>query len=207
MNKDILTNPDLLEYWALTRGAKSVLTVSDVLSLGIHVRCFDVIPKSISPIRWNDGLGSITFGGSTYTPFPDLVTDSLPSFTEEKQIVNSSVTFKISNVNSSTRALSLGGAFKEAAVNIYMVILNPANGAVLDYWRMYSGFIDFITATTNPITATNELTVSVDSIYKQLDLQTRTLTANSVYKSYYPNDNIMSLLGVVNSGQTWRYKK
>ncbi|WP_368894184.1 DUF2163 domain-containing protein [Kluyvera ascorbata] len=206
MNKDIFTNPDLLEYWALYREPKNELTISDVLSMGVHVRCFDVIPKAVTPIYWNDGLSTISFGGSTYTPFPDLITDSLPSFTEEKQIVNSSITFKISNVNTTTRALSLGGAFKEAKVNLYLAILNPANGEVLDYWRLFSGYIDFITATTNPLNAKNELTVSVDSVYKQLDLQTRTLAANSVYQSYYPGDNMMSLLGVINSGQTWRYK-
>lgn len=206
MNKDIFTNPDLLEYWALYREPKNELTISDVLSMGVHVRCFDVIPKAVTPIYWNDGLSTISFSGSTYTPFPDLITDSLPSFTEEKQIVNSSITFKISNVNTTTRALSLGGAFKEAKVNLYLAILNPANGEVLDYWRLFSGYIDFITATTNPLNAKNELTVSVDSVYKQLDLQTRTLAANSVYQSYYPGDNMMSLLGVINSGQTWRYK-
>ncbi|EBD2228824.1 DUF2163 domain-containing protein, partial [Salmonella enterica] len=27
-----------------------------------------------------------------------------------------------------------------------------------------------------------------------------------VYQSYFPGDQIMSLLGVVNSGQTWKYK-
>ncbi|MCQ7289899.1 DUF2163 domain-containing protein, partial [Salmonella enterica] len=106
----------------------------------------------------------------------------------------------------SVRALSLGGALKDAQVNLYMVILNPATGDVLDYWRMYTGFIDFIEATANPISTTNELTVTVNSVYKQLDLQTRTLAANSVYQSYYKGDEIMSLLGVVNSGQTWRYK-
>ncbi|ECB8418731.1 DUF2163 domain-containing protein, partial [Salmonella enterica subsp. enterica serovar Havana] len=26
------------------------------------------------------------------------------------------------------------------------------------------------------------------------------------YQSYFPGDQIMSLLGVVNSGQTWKYK-
>lgn len=206
IGNDVLTNPDLIEYWNLYREHKDVVTIPDVLSLGVHIRCFEVIPKNITPLYWSDGLGTVSFGGSTYTPFPDLITDSLPSFTEEKQIVNSAVTFKVSNVNQSTRALSLGGAFKEAKVNIYLAILNPANGEVLDYWRMFSGYIDFITASTDPISKKNELTVSVDSIYKQLDLQTRTLAANSVYQSYYPGDNMMSLLGVINSGQTWRYK-
>ncbi|MBJ9240875.1 DUF2163 domain-containing protein [Citrobacter braakii] len=207
MNPNILTNPALLEYYNLFRGTnKTVLTIMDVLSMGVHVRAFDVIPKSIPPFYWNDGLNPITFGGTQYTPFPDLVTDSLPAFSEEKQIVNAAMTFKISNVNGSVRALSLGGALKDAQVNLYMVILNPATGDVLDYWRMYTGFIDFIEATANPISTTNELTVTVNSVYKQLDLQTRTLAANSVYQSYYKGDEIMSLLGVVNSGQTWRYK-
>lgn len=207
MNPSIFTNPDLLAYYNLVRGTnKTVLTMMDVLSIGVHVRCFDVIPVHVPPFYWTDGLNPITFGGAQYTPFPDLITDSMPVFSEEKQIVNTAITFKVSNVNSSVRALSLGGALKGAKVNIYMVILNPANGDVLDYWRMYSGFIDFIEATTNPISTTNDLTVTVNSVYKKLDLQTRTLAANAVYQSYYPGDQMMSLLGVVNSGQTWRYK-
>ncbi|EEW4124938.1 DUF2163 domain-containing protein, partial [Escherichia coli] len=36
--------------------------------------------------------------------------------------------------------------------------------------------------------------------------QMRTLAANSIYQSYFPGDNYTSLLGTVNSGQTWRYK-
>lgn len=48
MNPNILTNPALLEYYNLFRGAnKTVLTIMDVLSMGVHVRAFDVIPKSI----------------------------------------------------------------------------------------------------------------------------------------------------------------
>ncbi|MDA8518960.1 DUF2163 domain-containing protein [Citrobacter sp. Igbk 16] len=207
MNPSIFTNPDLLEYYNLFRGGdKTVLTVPDILSLGVHVRCFDVIPTRVAPFFWCDGLNPVSFNGTQYVPFPDLITDSLPTFSEEKQIVNASLTFKVSNVNSSVRALSLGGGLKDAKVNLYMVILNPANGEVLDFWRMYSGFIDTIQANTSPIDGQNDLTVNVNSVYKQLDLQTRTLAANAVYQSYYPGDQMMSLLGVVNSGQTWNYK-
>lgn len=47
----VFTNPDLLEYWNLTRGgSKTKLTVTELLSLGIHVRCFDILPTSIDPI-------------------------------------------------------------------------------------------------------------------------------------------------------------
>ncbi|MDV0678309.1 DUF2163 domain-containing protein [Citrobacter freundii] len=207
MNPSIFTNPDLLEYWELMRGEKKTsLNVMEVLSLGVHVKCFDVLPTRVPAIYWTDGLGTVTLGNRSYISYPDLVTDTLPAFTEERKIHNAALTFKISNVNTSTRALALSGAFKDAKVNIYMVILNPANGSVLDYWNMYSGFIDFFESSTDPIQGKNEMTVNLNSIYKQLDLQSRTICANSVYQSYWPGDEIMSLLGIVNSGQTWKFK-
>ncbi|MDI7893085.1 DUF2163 domain-containing protein, partial [Salmonella enterica subsp. enterica serovar Anatum] len=129
--------------------------------MGIHVKCFDVIPKAIDSIHWTDGLGEVTLGGTLYVPFPDLITDSLPSFTEEKQITNTNINFKISNVSNTTRILALGGAFKDAKVNIYLAILNPATGDVLDYDLMYSGFIDYIEAEADPMNEKNELTVQL----------------------------------------------
>ncbi|MGU0044315.1 hypothetical protein ACVXHA_26430 [Escherichia coli] len=39
--------------------------------------------------------------------------------------------------------LAMGGAFKDAKVNIYVTILNSATGAVLLNDLMYSGFIDY----------------------------------------------------------------
>lgn len=104
MNAGVFTNPDLLEYWNVFRGGnKKQLTLTEVLSMGIHVKCFDVIPKAIDSIHWTDGLGEVTLGGTLYVPFPDLITDSLPSFTEEKQIpiqilISRSVMFPILHV-------------------------------------------------------------------------------------------------------------
>lgn len=207
MNANVFTNPDLLEYWNLFRGGdKKRLTITEVLSMGIHVKCIDVLPRTISGIHWNDGLSTVEVGGTQYVPFPDLITDSLPSFTEEKQITNTNINFKVSNVSNTTRILALSGGLKDAKVNIYITLLNPATGAVLDHDLMYSGFIDYIEAEADPMNQKNELTVQLNSVYKQLDLQTRTLCANSVYQSYFPGDEIMSLLGVINSGQTWKYK-
>ncbi|HBH5350578.1 TPA: DUF2163 domain-containing protein, partial [Escherichia coli] len=63
----VFTNPDLLEYWNLTRGGnKTKLTVTELLSLGIHVRCFDILPTSIDPIFFNDGLKDLSIGGKNY---------------------------------------------------------------------------------------------------------------------------------------------
>ncbi|EEW3260007.1 DUF2163 domain-containing protein [Escherichia coli] len=207
MPDDILSNKDLVDYYNLCRGtSKTKLTVPDLFSIGVHVRCFDVLPTSIDPIFFNDGLIDLNISGKNYVAFPDLVTDSLPSFSEEKQIANTSISFKVSNVNQSIYILAMGGALKEAKVNIYVAILNPATGAVLLNDLMYSGFIDYCETTVNPMDQKNEMTVNVNSVYKQLDLQTRTIAANSVYQSLFPGDQYVSLLGVVNSGQTWKYK-
>ncbi|MDS0826500.1 DUF2163 domain-containing protein [Serratia marcescens] len=205
---ELLTNPDLLQYWNLTRGGnKTKLTITELMSLGVHCRAIDVFPKNaIPPIFWTDGFVDLNINGTQYTSFPDLISDSFPSFTETKEINNNSINFKVSNVNDSTRTLALGGAFREAKVNIYLVILNPADNSVLNSTLMFSGFIDYIQAEADPNAAKNEMSVYLNSVYKKLDLQPRTIAANSVYQSYYPGDEYFSLLGQVNANQSWRYK-
>lgn len=50
MNENILTNVQLLQYWNLVRGGnKTKLTITELMSLGVHVICFDVIPKGTVP--------------------------------------------------------------------------------------------------------------------------------------------------------------
>ncbi|HAT5009549.1 TPA: DUF2163 domain-containing protein [Serratia marcescens] len=205
---ELLTNPELLKYWNLTRGGnKTRLTITEVMSLGVHCKAIDVFPKnSIPPIFWTDGFVDLNINGTLYTSFPDLISDSFPSFTETKEINNNSISFKVSNVNDSTRVLALGGALREAKVNIYLVILNPGDNSVLNTTLMFSGFIDYIQAEADPNNPKNEMTVNLNSVYKKLDLQPRTIAANSVYQSYYPGDEYFSLLGQVNANQSWRYK-
>lgn len=205
---ELLTNPELLQYWNLTRGGnKTKLTITELMSLGVHCRAIDVFPKNeIPPIFWTDGFVDLNINGTQYTSFPDSISDSFPSFTETKEINNNSINFKVSNVNDSTRTLALGGAFREAKVNIYLVILNPADNSVLNSTLMFSGFIDYIQAEADPNAAKNEMSVYLNSVYKKLDLQPRTIAANSVYQSYYPGDEYFSLLGQVNANQSWRYK-
>lgn len=55
MDESILSNPSLLKYWNETRGGnKTRLSVMDVLSIGVHCMCYEILPVSISPIRWCD---------------------------------------------------------------------------------------------------------------------------------------------------------
>lgn len=204
---ELLTNPNLLKYWNLTRGGnKTKLTITELMSLGVHCKAIDVFPKALPALHWTDGFVDIVLGGTTYTSFPDLISDSLPSFSETKEINNNTINFKVSNVNDNTRTIALSGGFREAKVNIFLVILDPTNNTVLNQTLMFSGFIDYIQAEADPIAANNDMTVYLNSVYKKLDLQPRTIAANSVYQSYYPNDEYFSLLGQVNSNQSWRYK-
>lgn len=207
MNTSVLTNPDLLKYWTLMRGTtKTRLTENEVLSLGVHVFCYDVLPKGSNAFYWTDSLIDLTLSGNQYISFPDIIKDSLPSFSEGKSISNDAINFKISNVNQSVRALALGGFLKDAKMNIRMVILNPWDSTPIDSSLLFSGFIDYIQAVADPNAPSNEMTVYVNSVYKKLDRQPPLLAANSVYQSYYPTDLYFSLLGQVNQNQTWRYK-
>lgn len=207
MDESILTNATLLKYWKLVRGTtKTRLSVMDVMSLGVHVTCFDVLPKGTNSFHWTDSLIDIDLNGNQYISFPDIISGSLPSFSEQKGINNDAINFKISNVNTSVRALALGGFLKDAQMNITLVILNPYNSTVLYSMLIFSGFIDYIQAVADPNEKTNEMTVYVNSIYKKLDRQPPLIAANSVYQSLYKGDEYFSLLGQVNQDQTWRYK-
>lgn len=207
MDESVLTNPNLIKYWNLVRGGnKTELTVMDVMSLGIHVICFEVLPKSAQAFHWTDSLIDIVLNGNTYISFPDVVQDSLPSFVEEKGISNDSINFKVSNVNDSVRALALGGFFKDAQINITLAILNPYDSTVIYDQLMFSGFIDYVQAVADPVQKQNEMTIYLNSVYKKLDRQPPLIAANSVYQSVYPGDEYFSLLGQVNQDLSWRYK-
>lgn len=208
MDDSILTNPQLIKYWELLRGEKVTrLSVADVMSMGVHVTIFEVYPRKSDAIYWNDGFTQLELNGVVYQSFPDLVQDSLPSFSEEKGISNDSINFTISNVDNATRIMAMSGQLDKAQLNIGLIILNPYDSTPIYQQRMFTGFIENFQCTVNPFSEINEMKVTVNSVYKRLDLSPKTLAANSVYQSYYPNDAIMSLLGQVNKeDQVWRYK-
>jgi hypothetical protein len=208
MDDSVLKNPDLLKYFTLMRGVtKTSLTITDVMSIGVHVTCFDVLPRSVSPIYWTDGFTQLEMNGAVYQPFPDLIQDSLPSFSEEKGISNDTIDFTVSNVDNATRIIAMSGQLDKAKVNITLVILNPYDSKLIYQQRLYTGFIENFECTVNPFSEVNEMTVTVNSIYQRLDQTPKTLASNSVYQSYYKGDEIMSLLGQVNKeDQVWRYK-
>jgi len=211
MNSAIFTNPELLKYWNLTRGGhKNQLSVSEVMQLGVTVKCVDIYSvqgAGVQALHLNDGYIDLNINGNLYTSFPDLINDSFGSFSEQKDISNDSLAFKVSNVSQSFQALALSGNLKNAQVNLWLTILNPANGTVLDNSLMFSGYIDYFESVSNNDDVKNELTVYVNSIWKKLDVQQRTLAANSVHQSTHKNDEYFSLLGKINSQQTWKYKK
>ena len=208
MDSSVLTNANLLKYWNMVRGGnKTSLSVLEVMSIGINVMCFEVLPKGESGFYWTDALNDVSLKGHVYTSFPDIVDGSLPSVTEEKGISNDSVNMKVSNVNDSVRALALGGYFKDAKISMTMVLLNPFDNTPLYSQLMFSGFIDYVQASADPIQKTNEMTLYINSIYRKLDRQPPLMAANSVYQSYYPGDEAMSLLGQVNNDQIWKYQK
>lgn len=212
MDSAIFTNAALLEYYNLVRRQnKTVLALSDIMSLGVHVKCVDVYPRQgsgVNALHLTDGYIDIVANDINYTSFPDFINDSFPTFTEQKDISNDSINFKISNVNQSFRVLALGGALSQAQVNIYLTILNPSDNSVLVHELMFSGYIDYFQSVSNNSASDlkNELTVNLNSVWKKLDVQMKTTAANSVHQSTHPGDAYFSLLGIVNSGQTWKYK-
>lgn len=208
MNDSILTNPDLLKYWNLLRGeTKTKLTITDLMSMAVHVTCFDLLPRSVSAIYWTDGFAPVQLNGAVYQPFPDLIQDSLPTFSEEKGISNDAIDFTVSNVDNATRIMAMSGQLDKAKFIVTLVILNPYTSAPLYQQRMFTGYIENFECTVNPFSEINEMKVTVNSVYQSLSRTPKTLAANSVYQSIYPGDEIMSLLGQVNKAdQVWRFK-
>ena len=207
MDSGIYTNANLLKYWKLVRGTtKTRLTLMEIMSLGVNVTCFDVLPKGTNGFHWTDSLIDFDLDGYKYISFPDIISGSLPSYSEQKGISNDAINFKISNVNASVRALALGGFLKDAQMNIKLVILIPYDSSVIDSMLMFTGFIDYVQAVADPNQKQNEMTIYVNPVYKKLDRQPALIAANSVYQSYYKNDEYFSLLGQVNQNQNWKYK-
>ena len=208
MKESVYTNANLIKYWKMVRGTtKSILSQMDVMSLGVSVTCFDVLPRGSNGFHWTDSLIDISIDGNQYISFPDIISGSLPTYSEQKGISNDAISFKVSNVTQSVRALALGGFLKDAQMNIRLVILNPYDSTVLDSMLMFSGFIDYVQAVADPNAGTNEMEIYVNSVYKKLDRQPALIAANSVYQSYFPGDDIFSLLGQVNQkNQNWKYK-
>ncbi|HID2492149.1 TPA: DUF2163 domain-containing protein, partial [Enterobacter cloacae] len=61
---DLLTNPDLIKYWnQFMGGNKTVLTITNIMDLAIHVTAFEVLPRSMSAIYWNDGFATLEMDG------------------------------------------------------------------------------------------------------------------------------------------------
>ena len=206
MQESTFTNANLLKWWNLTRGGNKIrLSIMEVMSLGVTVTCFDVLPKGTNGFHWTDGLIDINLDGNQYISFPDIVSGSLPTYNEGKGISNDAINMKISNVQDSVRALALGGFLKDAKMNIKLVVLNPYDSTVIESSLMFSGFIDYVQSITDPNAPSNEMTVYVNSVYKKLDRQPALLAANSVYQSIYMGDAYFSLLGQVNN-QDWRFK-
>ncbi|WP_333850140.1 DUF2163 domain-containing protein [Leclercia sp.] len=211
MNQAVFTNSALLKYWNTTRGGnKTQLSISEVMQLGLTVKCIDIYPvqgSGVQALHLNDGYIDLNINGNLYTSFPDFINDSFGSFSEQKDISNDSMSFKVSNVSQSFQVLALSGGLKNAQVNMWLTILNPADATVLDNSLIYSGYLDYFESISNNDDLKNELTVYVNSIWKKLDVQQRTLAANSVHQSTHKNDAYFSLLGKINSQQTWKYKK
>lgn len=212
MNSAVFTNQALLDFYNIKRGIdKAVLSVSDVVSLGVIVKCVDVYPVAGSPagqLHLTDAFTDVIANSITYTSFPDFINDSFPSFTEQKDISNDSINFKISNIDPSFRVLANYGAFRKAKVNIYLTIISPADNSVIDHDLMFSGYVDYFQCTVNnqSDSITNEITVNLNSIWNKLDVQMRTLAANSVHQSTHPGDEYFSLLGIIHAEQQWKYK-
>ncbi|PWW04986.1 DUF2163 domain-containing protein [Mangrovibacter plantisponsor] len=203
------TNASLLQYYNMHRGTnKTSLTLPEVVSVGCTVIAVDVMPKSITPLHWNDGFTDISINGVQYISYPGFMDNGFPNITEQKNITNDGITFTLSGIEQDNMVLALDGAYQNAKVNFMLVILNPADNSVLEYQTMYSGYVDYVSASANNQhdSIKNELEININSIWKKLDNDPKTLAANSVHQSMHPGDNFFSLLGILHAEQTWKYK-
>lgn len=207
---NVLNNPELVSYWNLVRGDhKTSLTEKELYQSGIMVKLIDVLPPQGSNIYITDALIEQNYNGIVYKPVPDLLDTSFANYVEKNQINNNGTTFKVSNVSQDYLSMALRGLWNDAKVNIWMAIVNPANGSILYAYRIFSGYVDYFSSDFNNSTqnTTNETTVNLNSLWKKLDQTQRLLSSTSIHQSLHKGDKFFDLIGILNSSeQNWKSK-
>ncbi|EKL1436225.1 DUF2163 domain-containing protein [Enterobacter hormaechei] len=207
---NVLNNPELVSYWNLVRGDnKAALTEKELYQSGIMVKLIDVLPPQGSNIYITDAVTEQNYNGITYKPVPDLLDTSFANYVEKNQINNNGTTFKVSNVSQDYLSMALRGLWNDAKVNIWMAIVNPANGSILYAYRIFSGYIDYFSSdfNNNSQSTTNETTVNLNSLWKKLDQTQRLLSSTSIHQSLHKGDKFFDLIGILNSSeQNWKSK-
>ncbi|HCR0901179.1 TPA: DUF2163 domain-containing protein [Enterobacter cloacae] len=208
---NVLNNPELVNYWNLTRGDnKSILTEKELYQSGVMVKLIDVLPPQGSNIYITDALVDQNYNGITYKAVPDFIDSSFANYIEKNQVNNNGTSLKVSNVNQEYLSMALRGLWNDAKVNIWMAIVNPANGSILYAYRIFSGYIDYFSSDFNndANNTTNETSVNINSLWKKLDQTQRLLSSTSIHQSLHKGDKFFDLIGILNSSeQFWKSSK
>ncbi|ELY7524246.1 DUF2163 domain-containing protein [Enterobacter hormaechei] len=208
---NVLNNPELVNYWNLTRGDnKTILTEKELYQSGVMIKLIDILPPTGSNIYLTDSLADQNYNGIAYKSVPDFLDSSFANYVEKTQINNNGTSLKVSNVSQDYLSMALRGLWNDAKVNIWMSIVNPATGSILYAYRMFSGYIDYFSSDFNNAAGntTNETTVNLSSMWKKLDQTQRLLSSTSVHQSMHTGDKFFDLIGILNSSeQFWKSSK
>ncbi|EPE3180197.1 DUF2163 domain-containing protein [Cronobacter sakazakii] len=208
---NVLNNPELVNYWNLTRGDnKTILTEKELYQCGVMVKLIDILPPTGSNIYLTDSLADQNYNGIAYKSVPDFLDSSFANYVEKTQINNNGTSLKVSNVSQDYLSMALRGLWNDAKVNIWMSIVNPATGSILYAYRIFSGYIDYFSSDINNAAGntTNETTVNLNSMWKKLDQTQRLLSSTSVHQSMHIGDKFFDLIGILNSSeQFWKSSK
>ncbi len=208
---NVLNNPVLVNYWNMMRGDdKSTLTEKELYQCGIMVKLVDLLPSQGSNIYLTDSIADQNYNGIVYQSVPDFLDSSFANYVEKNQINNNGTSFKVSNVSQDYLSMALRGLWNDAKVNIWMGIVNPANGSILYAYRIFSGYVDYFSSdfSVQGTDTTNTTTVNLNSIWKKLDQTQRLLSSTSIHQSMHPGDKFFDLIGILNaSEQNWKSSK
>lgn len=208
---NVLNNPVLVNYWNTMRGdSKTILTEKELYQCGIMVKLIDIFPPKGGNLYLTDAISDQSYNGITYTSVPDFFDSSFANYVEKNQINNNGTSFKVNNINQEYLSSALRGLWTDAKVNIWMGIVNPANGSILYAYRIFSGYIDNFSSDFNVqgTETTNTTTVNLSSLWKKLDQTQRLLSSTSIHQSTHPGDKFFDLIGILNaSEQYWKTSK
>lgn len=208
----LLTNDDFKKMYELQTGQNvAKLTQEQLFSTGSMYHCVKItFADNSGELRLTDCGRDITFNNQVYLATGDFIDIQNPQ--RSKEITNTGMSIKVSNVRSDYITLIQQGKFERANLDIKLVFVNPLKGNVENSFGVFNGEFDASIITIDNSSqeeCTNESEFKINSFWAVLDKSARAHCTPGVHKSYAGNetDTFFDHVGKWNSEAIWTSRK